>query len=100
MDHNLTPSLGRGVFEPLLVFRNRVGTYNGISARLAEAAKVHGERMLRIESACIGQNHPVDVPPDSVEDADFAPVGSRELTEQCMDAWGEPPQKVARPSRD
>ncbi len=45
MDHNLTPSLGRGVFEPLLVFRNRVGTYNGISARLAEAAKVHGERM-------------------------------------------------------
>ncbi|PWI65590.1 hypothetical protein PCL_07009 [Purpureocillium lilacinum] len=41
-----------------------------------------------------------EVPLDSVEVADLAPVGSRELTEQCMDAWGEPPQKVARPSRD
>ncbi len=30
------------------------------------------------------------VPRDSVEVADLAPVGSRELTEQCMDAWGEP----------
>ncbi|KAK4077616.1 hypothetical protein Purlil1_12296 [Purpureocillium lilacinum] len=44
--------------------------------------------------------HELQFPVDSVEVADLAPVGSRELTEQCMDAWGEPPQKVARPSRD